>query len=271
MSKEFQFQDITFIVETLMPEQRDPQRVAQHLQTHPGKLDALLDDERLLQRLMGDDESLVRISARLFFTILLRRVWRDLESKSFTTEQRNQQKVVLFDADKVVELLEQMPMRDYLATMLASFTRTSSVTTFVELRRGLWRAYKTHEFDVEGMARYSHSLDEAFRFPAYKRIADVCLFLASMFPEYIRGQHRYPASGKIRPRMRSRVLQSVEDYETFGRDTYRLAAQHEQAKRLGLGDVLNQLSEDFILAEKPLAFLGTHYLQFTRHRLFGTQ
>jgi len=269
MLTKLEHRDLTFIVETLMPEETNPGQIADYYQSLPDQLEDSLDDERLLQRLMGDEESLVRISPFLFFTILLRRVWRDLESKSFTTEERDRQKVVLFDAAQVVELLEKGPVRDYLAEMLASFTRTGSVTIFVQRRQGLWRAYRTHEFDVEGMIHYSQTLDEAFRFPSYKRIADVCLFLTGLFPDYIRGQRRYPTSGQIRPRMRERVLQRLEDYEAFGRDSYRLAAEHEQAKRLGLGGVLTTLAEDFILAEKPLAFLGNHYLRFKQGPMFG--
>jgi hypothetical protein len=87
-------------------------------------------------------------------------------------------------ADRVVQLLAQEPVRGYLATVLASFTRVESVTVLTELRPGTWRAYRTNELNVEGMMRYSQTLDEAFRFAPYKRIGDVCLFLTGVFPEY---------------------------------------------------------------------------------------
>ena len=35
-----------------------------------------------------------------------------------------------------------------------------------------------------------------------------------------------------------------------------------------LEDVLATLSENFLLAEKPLAFVANRYLRFTRHGLF---
>jgi hypothetical protein len=59
-----------------------------------------------------------------------------------------------------------------------------------------------------------------------------------------------------------------EDYEAHGRAFYRLAAEHEKAKVKELDDVPAALSENFILAEKPLAFLAGRYLRFTKHRLF---
>jgi hypothetical protein len=257
-----------FIVETLRPGSTDPYQLAKRLQGDETRLHDMLDDPRLSQRLMQQKEMLSQISPWLFFTILLRRAWRDLQREAFTVEQRGRQKVVLFDADRVVQLLAQKPIRDYLATMLASFTRLESMTVLVEVRPGAWRGYRTHELDIEGMIRYSRTLDEAFRFAPYKRIAEVCLFLTGIFPEYLNGQNRYPASGQLRPRRRGQVVQTVEGYEAYGRAFYRLAAEHELARREGLDEVLLILSEQFILAEKALTFLMNRYLQFTRYTLF---
>jgi hypothetical protein len=68
--------------------------------------------------------------------------------------------------------------------------------------------------------------------------------------------------------MRGQVLQRLEDYERYGRAFYRLAAAHERARVEGLDGVLGRLAEDFVLAEKPLVFVGERYLRFTRQRLF---
>lgn len=261
--------DALFVVDTLMPGRVDREHVAERLMRDETQLEAMLDEEEIFQRLMREENALIHISPWLFFSVLLRRAWRDLEREAFTIEQRGRQKVVLFDADRVVELLAQEPVRDYLATMLASFTRIESVTVLTELRPGTWRAYRTNELDIEGMMRYSQTLDEAFRFAPYKRIGDVCLFLTGMFPEYINGRHRYPLSGQFRPRTRGRLIQKIEDYEAYGQAFYRTAAEHEGARREGLDDVLITLSEHFILAEKPLAFVAKRYLQFARHTLFG--
>lgn len=261
--------DLLFLIETLMPHRTDREAIARQLRTDKAGLAEMLDDERLFRRLMEEENALIRISPRLFFTILLRRAWRDLEREAFTVEKRDRQKVVLFDADRVVDLLSQESVRDYLASMLASFVRIDSVTVLVETARGAWRAYRTNELDIEGMVRYSRTMDEPFRFAPYKRIADACLFLTGMFPDYISGQYRYPASGRVRPHMRGRLVQKREDYEAYGRAFYRLAAEHTLARRQGVAEVLETISDNFILAEKPLAFLSNRYLQFTRHTLFG--
>jgi hypothetical protein len=260
--------DALFIVDTLMSPRANREQMADRLVADEARLETMIDDNRLFERLMKEENILLQISPWLFFSVLLRRARRDLEQEGFTVEQRGRQKVVLFDTDRVVQLLAQEPVRDYLATMLASFTRIENVTVLAEVRPGAWRAYRTNELNIEGMLRYSQTLDRAFRFAPYQRIADACLFLAGMFPEYIHGQHRYPLSGQLRPRMRSRLCQTLEDYEAYGRAFYRKAAEHELARRQELDQVLTTLSQNFILAEKPLAFLTNRYLQFARHTLF---
>jgi hypothetical protein len=62
---------------------------------------------------------------------------------------------------------------------------------------------------------------------------------------------------------------SLEEYEAHGQAFYRLAAEHKTARAEGLHQVLVTLSDNFVLAEKPLAFLSHRYLQFARHKLFN--
>ncbi len=261
-------QDLFFLVDTLMPQSRDRERDADLVQSDERLLEAMLDDEQVFQRLVNQEEAVVAASPQLFFTVLLRRARRELLKETFTVERRSQQKVVLFDAERVVKLLQQEPLQDYLAAMLASFTRIGSVTVPVRVRKGIWRRYRANDLDVESLMRYSEALDQEFRFEPYKRIGDVCLFLAGLFPDYIQARHRYPASGQIRPSVKGRLIQSLEDYEKFGQAFYRLAAQHERARVLGLADTLVTLSDEFVLAEKPLTFLVDRYLRFSKNKLF---
>lgn len=261
--------DLLFVFETLGLTRVDLEQIASSHHIDDSELEAMLDDKRLFRRIMIEEDIFLQISPWLFFTILLRRVWRDLERKSFTVERRDRQKVILFDSDRVVRLLAQKPIRDYLVTMLASFTRIESKTVLIEVKRGIFRGYRASEFDIESMIRYSQTLSEAFRYAPYKRIADVCLFITGTFPEHINSQYPYPVGSQVRPRMRGKHLQKVEDYEDYGRTFYQMAAEHEGARREGLDAVLISLSENFILAEKPLNYLSAYYLQFSRQRLFG--
>lgn len=260
--------DLLFMIETLMPARDDKEHIADLIQGDEAFMEAMLDDDRLFQRLMGEEEILLRVSPWLFFTVLLRRARRDLAQEAFTVERRQRQKVPVFDAEQVIQLLEQGLLRDYLAEMLASFTRVESVTVPVRVGKGIWRKHRISDLDVDSLMRYCQTLDAEFHFEPYKRIADTCLFLSGMFPEYIHAQHRYPLSRQLRPRARGRLCKDLEDYEAYGRAFYRLAAEHEAAKVQGLDDVLAALSDNFVLAEKPLTFLASRYLPLAKHRLF---
>jgi hypothetical protein len=262
-------QDLVFLVETLMPLTDDVEEAADRIRSDEMLLEAMLEDDELFQRLLGDDEVLVQVSPWFFFAVLLRRARHDMQQETYTVERRARQKVHLFDADLVLKLLEQDALRDYLASMLASFTRITSVTIPVRVRKGVWRRIRTNDLDVDSMMRYCERVDEANRFGVYKRIGDACLFMSGMFPEYIDNQYRYAQSRQIRPQSRGRVVASLEEYEKHGQAFYRLAAEHETARAEGLREVLVTLSENFVLAEKPLAFLSRRYLQFVRHKLFN--
>jgi hypothetical protein len=260
--------DLRFVVETLVPERRDPEQVVDLLRDDDTLLDAMLQDDRLFQQLMADDEAFVSVSPEFFFKVLLGRTQRDLEHEIYTLEHRHQHRVALFDAHHVVELLSRGAVRDYLATILASFTRIHSVTIPIRVRKGVWQRFRVNDLDVDSLLRYAHVLDEKQRFPVYQRIADACLFLAGIFPEHIEAQQRYPHSNQPRLRLNSSLLHSLEDYEAYGRTFYHLAASHAAARQQALDGVLAILAEQFILAEKPLTFLSERYLSLRKHHLF---
>ncbi len=260
--------DLLFMVETLIPERSDKEHLVELIKDDEGFIEAMLRDEELFDRVMSDEEILVKISPKLFFAILLERIRRDLEKETYTIEKRHSQRIAVFDSHRVVDLLSQKQIRDYLAEMLASFTRIESFTLPVRVRKGIWRKYRFNDFNVDSLIKYCQAVDEDQRFRFYKRIADVCLFLAGMFPEHIEAQYRYPLSGKIRPRVMGQRRRSIEDYEEEGKAFYELAAGHEVARAQNLDGVLSTLSENFTLAEKPLAFMSDHYLWLRRHELF---
>ncbi|MGQ9584420.1 MAG: hypothetical protein ACUVXG_03360 [Anaerolineae bacterium] len=269
MTAPFSESDVLFLIETLMPGRPDAERLAKAIQDDPTYLEAMLGDDRVFQRLMSDEEALLKVSPRFFFDILLRKAARDLREMTHTMEIRNLQRVAVFDTQQVVKLLEQASIRQYLAEMLASFVRTESITIPIRVRKGVWRKLRFSDLDVDSLSQYAQALDEELRFRPYKRIADVCLFLVGMFPEYVEAQYRYPYTRTLRRGPLGRLPRSLEDYEREGSQFYSLAAEHETARALDLQEVLSILAEKFTLAEKPLAHLSQHYLQLRRHAIFG--
>ena len=260
--------DLRFVVETLIPERGDAEHVVDLLRDDVTLLDAMLQDDRLFEQLMDDERGLVSVSPLFFFRVLLLRARRDMQKEIYTIERRHQQKAVVFDANRVVDLLARPEVTDYLATMLASFTRTNSTTIPVRVRQGVWQRVRVSDLDVDRLIRYAPALGEEQRFWAYRRIGDASLFLTGIFPEHISAQQTYPQSRQPRLRLTGSLFHSLEDYEGYGRTFYRLAAQHPQARREGLDAVLHTLSENLILAEKPLTFLAARYLALRKHNYF---
>ncbi len=268
MFQQWSERDLRFVVETLIPERRDVEQTVDLIREDKELLGAMLQDDRLFQRLISDDEILLYVSPRFFFRVLLLRAQRDLQTELYTVERRHLQKIVLFDAEHVADLLSDAAMCDYLAALLASYTRVRSATIPVRIRPGMWRRLRVNDLDVDSLIRYAHTLGPDQTFAAYQRIGDACLFLAGLFPEHIEARQRYPQSGQPRPRLRGSLLSSLEDYERYGRSFYHLAAGHDQIPSQQLQRVLTTLAERFILAEKPLAFLAERYLSMRKHHLF---
>ena len=111
-------------------------------------------------------------------------------------------------------------------------------------------------------------VEDEHRLGFYKKIADICLFILGIFPDYAEREYRYPLSGQIRPNFRGKLRISPDEYEKEGRRFYKLAAEHKSAKDLNLSEVFWALHENFQQAKKPLNFIADFYLRSKRHKLF---
>ena len=179
----------------------------------------------------------------------------------------------MFDTGKVAGFLDTPNMLEYLANMLASFTRIRSFVVPVRVRKGIRRRVRYNDMDVDSLIDFAARADESERFSYYKRIGDVCLFLTGLFRDstYSQKSHvgsnfqsgTYPRTTFVRKRRRS-----VEEYESEGRRFYRLAEEHPTASVLELTDVFSVLRDEFSAARKPLAFLAARYLHSRPNKLF---
>ena len=253
--------DLRFVIETALPERRDIDHLLGLLREDDAFVEAMLADPRLFERVMAEEAVGLRFTPALFFHVLLAQAHKDLQQAHYTLERRDRQQIPIFDSHAVADLLAERPMRQYLAEMLASFTRIHGFTYPVRVRSGVWYKHRFSDLDVDSLIRLCGAVEEQLRFGLYKRIADVCLFIAGIFPEYAQPGAAVPWS--------QRGQRDLEDYEQEGRQFYGLASQHEGAALLELREVLRALSEQFALAVKPLTFLSQHYLPLRRHTLFA--
>ncbi|MHB1005188.1 MAG: hypothetical protein ACYC3S_06030 [Chloroflexota bacterium] len=261
--------DLRFVVETVADRREDHDRVVEIVRDKPDILDQMLDDEKLFRRLTLDQDAIVRVSPWLLFDVLLRRAAIEMPRQRFTVERLgSNERIPVFDAEKVASLLRNRVVRDYLAELLASFVRTNS--TMVYYRSG--RRYRRRTFsdmDVDDMIALSGSVAADYRFSAFRHIGDLCLFVAGVFPE-----HLLPGYGAAPPQAADvrwgRHRRTLEEYQNEAERFYGLAAAHPDALRGGLREVLATLADNFGLARKPLNYITDRYIKIHRENLFGS-
>ncbi len=261
--------DLDFIAGEAAPDAPDREELKRRLAEDEEFRTALVGDEKLLQRVLADEEAFLHLSPALYFEILLRNASRDMEASTHTMERTGRQNIPIFDTDEVVGLLGQPQVLDYLAHMLASFTRIQSYVIPIRVRRGVRRRVRYNDMDIDSLKRFATVADDEQRFGLYKRIADVCLYVTGVFPDFALRDYRYPASGQVRPQTSGRVRRSIEEYEEEGRRFYRLAEEHPVARSLNLSDTFGLLRHHFIAARKPLSFIASNYLHSRKSQLFG--
>jgi len=259
--------DLDFVVNEAAPEFKDKEKLKWLIREDPDFRKGLIGDEKVFRKVMADEEIMIKISPELLFEILLRKAFKELEKIPHTIERVGSQKIPVFDRPEVIQFLAEERNLIYLAEMLASFTRIESFIIPVRVRKGIWRKIRFNDMDIDSLIRFCEIVDEEHRFSFYKRIADACLFILGVFPEYVQGNYRYPF-GEIRPKIKGMIRRSAEEYEEEGRKFYRLAAEQETAKMAHLEEVLWQLHEKFNLAKKPLDFITQQYLHFKKQKLF---
>jgi hypothetical protein len=261
--------DLDFLAETASPGVIDKPKLKQILREDEKFRNTFIEDEKVFRRLMDEEEIFLKISPPLFFEILLKKVARDLKGVSYTIEKTGTTKIPVFDTKDVVGFLAKESLLDYLADMLASFTRIETYAFSIQVGKHIFEKIRFNDLDMFSLIDLCEEVEDEYRLGFYKRIADICLFILGIFPDYAEYDYRYPFSGQLRPQFRGKAKMSPEGYEKEGRKFYRLAAEHPSARELDLSDVFWTLHEDFPKAKKPLNFIAEHYLRYKRYRFFG--
>ena len=173
--------DLDFIVKTVVTKRQDHDYLRNFLKDKPDFMDIMLEDEKLFSRIREEKDILIKISPFLLFSILLRKAKRDIDRQSYTMEFVDRRtRIPVFDAGYTARLLLNKDAREYLARMLASFTQVES-TTVVYRSRGM--SYQRHfsELDFDDVLELAGMIEPPYRFPFYKRLADIALFVSGIF------------------------------------------------------------------------------------------
>jgi hypothetical protein len=249
--------DLKFVVETVATKRRDHDHIISLVRDKDDLLEQMLEDPKLAERLINELEVLVRISPYLMFSVLLRRVRRDLEGQPFVLERdAGGKRIPVFEAAQAGQLLGEPPLREYLAEMLCSFVRTNVAVLYRQEGRS-WQKRKFSDMDMDDMIALCQLVESELKPRFYKRIADIALFLTGIYPDH--------ASAFVR-KTRSQNWRIVPDYEREGRRFYTLAARETEPP--GPISVFEKLAEKFTLAREALNTLSDRYLKPLRARYF---
>jgi hypothetical protein len=251
--------DLRFLVETVATSRRDYDHVMGLVRGKEDLLEPMLEDPKLTERLFREEGALVRISPHLLFSVLLRRLRKELDKEAYILDlDARGKRIPIFESPAVVQMLSDKKVRDYLAEMLSSFTRTNNGIIYWK-ERGTWHKRRFSDIDIDDMIELARIIDPQMRPGLYKRIADIALFLSGIFPERatlfaVRRKTMYPAE------------RTLEDYEQMGRRFYSVAAlETDQAQ---WKPVLETLAEKFTLARLALNSLSERYVKTHRARYF---
>lgn len=152
-------------------------------------LEATLADPATEQALVPADptdaEPLLRASPFVLFAVLVHRVHVRLAQAHHLEEWVGpRQRVPVFAAGQVAELLDEGWHRLFLAELLASYTHVASGTMWVRGHGGQrWRR-RVSELDPRRLAEMLHVVPESEHAGVYRRLGDVALFLTGVFPDH---------------------------------------------------------------------------------------
>src|ERR1700722_10602101 len=209
--------DLRFLVQTVATNRRDYDHIVDLIRDKEDLLEPMLDDPKLTERLFREEEALVRVNPHMLFSVLLRRLRRELEKKAYVLEMDTKGKrIPVFEGPAVAEMLSDKQTRDYLAEMLSSFARTNSGIIYWK-ERGAWHKRRFSDIDLDDMVELARIIDPEMRPALYKRIADLALFLSGIFPEH--SAHLAGGKTMFSPK------RTLKEYEEAGKRFYQVAAR----------------------------------------------
>jgi len=242
--------DLSFVVKMVAQDSKNKERLKQFIREDPVFRKGLISDEKLFKQVVKSSPKILKISPLLFFEVLLRRTIEEMRKITHTVERTISQRIPVFDIKETLEFLEDEEVFYYLVHLLDSFVAVKKETV--------------SDVDIDNLIKLGKETTEDYRFDIYKRIADICLFVLGIFPEYVMQDYDYLYHdlffGK-KPPIIGELRRNEGDYEVLGREFYRLAARQETAKETNLTEVLSSFSQNFNLAKKPLNFISEYYIK----------
>jgi hypothetical protein len=267
--------DLGFVARVAERESDEPVSPAE-LKAHPDRLAQWIAHPALFRALFGDGSAGLERSASpfLLFLAVVHRTALDLRDAHAVQEWVGpRQRVFVFDVEPLRAFLASAERRLFLAELLASYTHVSSGAVRVRTRRG-WRRQRVSELDPVQLVALLDVVPEAERVWVFRRLGDLSLFLAGVFPDHVT---RYPPLD-MRARTRlSRVVGLSGDggetddvirfLEQLGRRSYETAIRLAPVVTAALGP-LAEVAREFVAARRVLNVAVDRYILPQRYRWF---
>jgi hypothetical protein len=245
---------------------------ASRLRGDPEALLRLLEDPGVFRAVLGPADAAqgwaVPASPFLVFVAFVQRAAAELAAMDHVPERTGpRQRVPLFDAPALRDFLGEPARRLFLAELLASFTQVASGRYQVRAG-GRVRTRRFSELDPVRLAGLLDAVAPAERPGVYRRLGDVTLFLAGVFPDYATTRALGPLdAGRLLraarlPSSQQEHLAStpaMELWEYLGARWYRAArdlAPAATARMVLVGDVADRFRQ----ARRVLNLLADRYL-----------
>ena len=245
---------------------------ASRLRGDPEALLRLLEDPGVFRAVLGPADAAqgwaVPASPFLVFVAFVQRAAAELAAMDHVPERTGpRQRVPLFDAPALRDFLGEPARRLFLAELLASFTQVASGRYQVRAG-GRVRTRRFSELDPVRLAGLLDAVAPAERPGVYRRLGDVTLFLAGVFPDYATTRALGPLdAGRLLraarlPSSQQEHLAStpaMELGEYLGARWYRAArelAPAATARMVVVGDVADRFRQ----ARRVLNLLADRYL-----------
>jgi hypothetical protein len=238
----------------------------------PAAIEGLLADPRVFEAVFGPAAvaagQAVLVSPFLAFGVAVHRAAADLSVMDYLPERSGlRQRVPVFDPPELRDFLGSAARRLFLAELLASFTRVASGRYRVR-SGGRSRTRRFSELDPVRLAGMLEEAPEESRPGLYRRLGDVSLFLAGVFPDY-------SATHALGPLDAGRLLRSarvpsaerdglatapaLELLEYLGARWYRAALAAAPVRTANLA-VVGEVAARFRQARRILNHLADRYL-----------
>jgi len=239
--------DLLFLIESYVTKRNDYENIASLISGDEDVIAKMIDSDRVFNKVMSSTERILAISPYFLFSLLLRRAFKEKRKDTKFIEKtidalNNTEPVIPWNKSRLMSLLEDTHVSNYIANMLAQFIDSSKLFSMSDDEK------KSHQYIVDMITDSLHS-DNIEKFNIYCHIGNYTLFLTGMIPEYIKYRYEY----KRRP-------VNKHYYVGFGKTYYGLASGHTNARRNRLTGTLSQLSEGFDAVAQVLSFMNKEYL-----------